>query len=125
MNKCYSTDGENFNLEDMGEVLDRINDDLHEDETPIGIRYWKADAVPVLHKHIIANDDIISFLETLDDQFAEFIEDPDPVYSDVSEEAITELRDLVLSWADRYVTEGRYCRVKNVQEQTIEIEDLE
>lgn len=39
MNKCYSTDGENFNLEDMGEVLDRINDDLHEDETPIGIRY--------------------------------------------------------------------------------------
>lgn len=77
------------------------------------------------HKHIIANDDIISFLETLDDQFAEFIEDPDPVYSDVPKEAITELRDLVLSWAYRYVTEGRYYRVKNVQEQTIEIEDLE
>lgn len=125
MNKCYSTDGENFDLDDMSEVLDRINDDLPEDETSIGIRYWEADAIPVLHKHIITNDDILSFLETLDEQFAEFIEDPDPVYSDVPKEAITELKDLVLKWAGKYVTEGRYYRVKNVQEQTIQIEDLE
>lgn len=125
MNKCYSVDEENFGLNDIGEVVDRIEDDLDEDETALGKKYWEADAFPVLHKHIIDDNEILSFLEMLDIQFDEFIEDPDSVYSDVPKEAVTELKDLVLAWADKYVTEGRYYRVENVQERTIEIEDLE
>jgi len=78
-----------------------------------------------LHKHIIADNDITRFLETLDEQFYEFIEDPDSVYSDVPKEAITELKDIVLAWAGRHVSEGRYYRVKNVQEFDIEQEDIE
>lgn len=125
MRKCYSTDEKSFNLDSMSEVIDYIEDNLGEGETAIGRKYWEGDAVPVLHKHIIANDDIIGFLETLDEQFDEFIEDPDSVYSDVPKEAVTELKDIVLAWADKYVTEGRYYRVKDIQERLIEIEDLE
>lgn len=125
MNKCYSVDEENFGLNDIGEVVDRIEDDLDEGETALGKKYWEADAFPILHKDIITNNDINSFLHTLDEQFDEFIEDPDSVYSDVPKEAVTELKDLVLAWADKYVTEGKYYRVKNVQERTIELEDLE
>jgi len=125
MEKCYSVDEECFNISDMGELIDRVEDNLDEGESAIGKKYWQADAVPVLHKHIIADDDIIGFLETLDEQFDEFIEEPDSVYSDVPKEAVTELRDVVLAWADKYVTEGRYYKVINVQERLIEIEDLE
>ena len=125
MEKCYSVDEECFNISDMGELIDRIQDNLDEGESAIGKKYWEADAIPVLHKHIIANGDIVSFLETLDEQFDEFIEEPDSVYSDVPKEAISELRDAVLAWADKYVTEGRYYKVTNVQERLIEIEDLE
>lgn len=122
---CYSVDGEMFNLDTIDDVIEHIKSYLPEDVSAIGKKYWSADAVPVLHKHIIADDDITSFLETLDEQFDEFIEDPDSVYSDVPKEAVTELKDLVLAWADKYVTEGRYYRVKNVQERIIEINDLE
>jgi hypothetical protein len=123
--KCYSVDEENFGLGSMWEVIDRIEDDLPEGETALGKKYWEADAVPVLHKHIIADDDIVRFLETLDEQFYEFIEDPDSVYSDVPKEAITKLKNAVLAWADEYVIEGRYYRVKNVQELCIEQDDIE
>jgi hypothetical protein len=123
--KCYSIDGESFNLDSMSDVLDRIEDNLDEGETAIGKKYWKADATPVLHKHIITDDDIIHFPEILDEQFDEFIEDPDSVYSDVPKEAITELKDIVLAWAGRYVPEGRYYGVKNVQELDIEQADIE
>jgi hypothetical protein len=109
----------------MSDVIDRIEDSLDEGETAIGKKYWKADAVPVLHKHVITDGYILHFLEALDEQFDEFIEDPDLVYSDVHKEAITELKDIVLAWADKHVTEGRYYRVKNVQEQLLEVEDLE
>jgi hypothetical protein len=125
VHECYSIDGESFNLDSMSDVIDRIEDSLDEGETAIGKKYWKADAIPILHKHIIADDDIIHFLEVLDEQFDEFIEDPDPVYSDVSKEAITELKDIVLAWAGRHVSEDRYYRVKNVQELDIEQDDIE
>lgn len=125
MTKCYSIDEENFNLSDMSGVIDRIEDNLDEGESAIGKKYWEADAVPVLHKHIIVDTNIISFLQMLDFQFDEFIEDADSVYSDVPKEAVSELKDLVLAWADKHVKEGVYYRVKNVQERLIEIEDLE
>jgi hypothetical protein len=125
MEKCYSIDEECFDLSTVSEVLDRIEGNLEEGETAIGKKYWEADAVPVLHKHIITDVDIISFLETLDEQFDEFIEEPDSVYSDVPKEAISELRDVILAWADKYVTEGVYYRVRNIQECVTEVEDFE
>jgi hypothetical protein len=125
MEKCYSIDEECFNLSTMSEVLDRIEGNLEEGETAIGKKYWEADATPVLHKSIITEDDIVSFLETLDEQFDEFIEEPDSVYSDVPKEAVSELRDVVLAWADKYVKEGVYYRVSNIQECVTDIEDFE
>lgn len=125
MNKCYSINEEEFNLDSISEVIDHIEDNLDESETAIGVKYWVADALPMLHKDMIDLDSVDRFLEALDEQFDEFIEEPDSVYSDVPKEAAQELRQLVLAWADKYVTEGRYYRVMNVRERLIEIEDLE
>lgn len=125
MFKCYSVNEEDFDLETFDEVIERLEDNSPLGESPLGAKYWEADAVPVLHKHIIASDDIRSFLERLDEQFEEFLEVYDSVYSDVPKEAVDELRDIVLAWADRHITEGRYYRVKDVQQRTITQEDLD
>lgn len=125
MNKCYSINEEEFNLDDIGEVIDALMSSDSDEDSILGLHYWEGDAVPILHKQIITNDDINCFLETLDEQIYEFIEDPDSVYSDVSKEAVTELKDLVLAWADKHVTDGRYYRVVNVQQKFITLDDLE
>jgi hypothetical protein len=123
--KCYSVDEEDFGLGSIGEVIDRIESDLPEGETVLGKKYWEADAVPILHRHIISDDYIVRFLETLDEQLDEFIEEPDSVYVDVPRGAISELKDIVLTWANKHVTEGRYYKVEKVQELCIELGDIE
>ena len=125
MHKCYSINEEDFNLDDIGEVIDALMSSDSDEESILGLHYWEGDAIHILHKHIITNDDINFFLEALDEKICEFIEDPDSVYSDVPKEAVTELKDLVLAWADKYVTEGKYYRVVNVQQKFITLEDLE
>lgn len=125
MNKCYSINEENFNLDGIGEVIDALMSSDSDEESILGLHYWEGDAYPILHKHIIGESDIKCFLETLDEQIYEFIEDPDSVYSAVPKEAVTELKDLVLAWADKHVTEGKYYRVVNVQQKVITLDDLE
>ena len=125
MTKCYSINEEEFNLDNIGEVIEHIEDNLDEGETALGMKYWEADAVPFTHSDVISTWAIEHFLESLDERMGDEIMDFDCLYTDVSHKEKEVLVDLIKEWAEKYVNVGKYHRVVNVQERTIEIEDLE
>lgn len=124
MEKCYSIDEECFNLNNIGEVIEQIENDLNEDETPLGRYYWEDDAIPFTHSDIVSPSIVGYFLESLDESLGDEVVEFDCLYSDVSHEEKKILTDLIKDWAEKYVNIGRYYRITNVQEKTIEADDL-
>ena len=124
MKKCYSIDGECFNLNNIREVIEQTENALNEDETPLGRCYWEADATPFTHSDIVSPSAVGYFLESLDECMGDEIMDFDYLYSDVSHEEKKILTDLIKDWAEKYVNIGKYCRVRNVQEKTIKADNL-
>lgn len=125
MNKCYSINEEDFNLDDIGEVIDTLSSDVHDGGSIVGMVYWEADAVPFTHSDIIPTYTIDHFLESLDERMGDEIMDFDYLYTEVSHKEKQILVDLIKEWADKYVNVGKYYRVVNVQQKFITLDDLE
>jgi hypothetical protein len=118
---CYSNDGEYFYNDFDQIIIDNLNYELSEGETLIGKTYYRGEAVPITHEECI---DVEGFLEncnaTAYDDVGECF---DYEFTDVSEEAKQELKNLIVTWAQKHV-KLNYYKVKNVVELKITEDDL-
>jgi len=89
MSKCYSIDGEDYSMVDIGDVLDMIHID---GMLEVGSVYYEADAIPMVVDDVINNSNIEYFLENLTESVCdEFGECTYNICTDVSEIAKNEL----------------------------------
>lgn len=114
--KCYSLDEEYF-TQDWESLWDY-------DDPIVGAPYWEADAVPEEHEKILSTHTIKGILENLDNDLAcdhgDYFDD---TYLDVSKEAVEELRQVFLDWANKHV-KLRYYKVENVVKKVVTEDDL-
>lgn len=121
--KCYSIDGENYNLTGVGEMFDQLKCD---GEFAVGRSYHEADAVPISHRQLINKFTIGGLLETLDDRGGDLVGEVfDNDYSNASNDAEKELYDLLVGWAEKHVDISRYYLVKNSVEKFVTDLDIQ
>lgn len=126
MNKCYSINEEDYNFDSISAVIDDLTNNTPLGESIVGLKYYEADAVPILHKHVFDKDDTMYFLENLDNQVGDQIGDCfDMQYTDVRPDELQDLTDLIMNWLKNNIKEGKYYRVVNSQQKFITLEDLE
>lgn len=115
--KCWSLDGELFydnwsTLLDEGYILE-------------GMEYFEGDKNPCQINDYIDLYAIENLLEQFDEQVYEDIgECYDNCFTNVSKEALVELKDLIQQWAEKYVSLP-YWKVDNAVKKVITKEDLE
>lgn len=103
MDKCYSTDGENFNFTEASEALQDLNG---EGELFEGRTYYESDCEQVsLTRYLSAHQVLEWAEERMADEFGELSED---AFS-VDGEATSELDALLAAWAEKHLR-GRYWR---------------
>lgn len=102
--QVYSLDDETFNYFSFGELLDSVDSD----ELYLGMPYYVAEGYPFTPESSIS---INRILECIDDdlyeEIGEFYEDD---FSNVSDEAKTELKKLICEWTNRHVKVQRYFK---------------
>ena len=114
-NKCYSVDGETYNITDFGDLLETM------DDPQVGDTYHEADAVPIQLEDAIHVDYI---LEQLDDWMYEMIgEYYDSDFYNVSDDAKKELELFLYEWALKHIT-AKYWTVRNSVEKQLTEDDL-
>lgn len=120
---CYSVNGEEFNFSSMNEVLFEL---AFEAELTTASVYYESDCIPITHEYIITDNLVCHLLENFDEcVYEEVGESYDNNYSDVSTEAIGELRLLILAWAKKHV-ELRHWRLKGeTREKTLTTQEIE
>ena len=125
MDKCYSINEEEFNLDGIGEVIDALESNTFGDENIVGRKYWEADAIPYTHSDILCGWRLHYFLENCDEALGDEIMDFESLYADVGKEAKEELQEILIQWAEKHVDVSRYYKIRNVVENTITLEDLQ
>lgn len=100
----YSLDGESFNYSSMNELIDDV---MAETDNPIGVEYMRGEAEPMTAEKII-DDNIWG------NMFEELGECYDSDFTTVSEESITELRNLIVEWTKKHVN-CNYWTANNVE----------
>lgn len=116
--KCYSNDGEEFRYESIGEMID-------DTDLIVGDTYYDGDTCEVTPDRVITAREIEHILENLDSSVYEDIgECYDNSFSNVTLEASEELRQFMVSWANKHVALN-YWKVINVVEKQLTIEDIE
>lgn len=109
MNKCYSTDGENYIHTELGEVLYEIN---YKVGTVIHEACYKHPAPSSMFR---INDMIENMQERADDEYGEYAED---FMYDLTEEQVKELDDLISNWLDKNVKVS-FFQVYDVKEVVV------
>ena len=121
MDKCYSVDEENYNLTEIGDVLDQLDLDGN---LVVGHSYWEADAEELTPEYVITSN-LESVLEQLDDRVYEDLgEVYDNDFMGASADAKAELKTLLIEWTSKHVNISRYYIVKNSVEKFITDEDI-
>lgn len=123
-NKCYSTDGESFNHNSLGEVFDDLES---EGELYEGRVYYEADYKPLEVQDYASSHTVAWMLENLDEQIYDDIgECYDNDCYNVSKEAREELRTFLESWITKHVDLSCYFKiVGKPRELKVVKEDLE
>lgn len=104
--KCYSTNNEQFNCEDIGDLLDSM------DDPQVGDTYFEADCAPVAPTDGINSWTVVSLLDGMDEVlYEELGECYDNDCSGVSDEARAELRSLIEAWATKHINLSRYWKI--------------
>ena len=103
MNKCYSTDGEEYQLD-------------FPDHLELGDTYYEADCIHETNTNYITQSSIKAFLEELDcnmaDNHGEYFVS---CFTDANDEEVEELRQLVLFWANKNVRHNVYHVANSVE----------
>jgi hypothetical protein len=100
--KCYSLDDETYNFEGIGELIDNMTDPR------VGSVYFEADCQDVTAEDYF---NVGNILENADERLSEDVGDiADNDFSNVSKEAIAELKEALDAWATKYVA-LRYWKI--------------
>lgn len=118
---CYSSNDEEFNFDELGDLID------HMDDPQVGDVYYEADAVRCTSVDGINSHTVDSILENMDERmYDEIGECYDNECSDVSDEAKQELRSMIEAWAQKHINLSRFWRIKGKsRECRLSKEDLE
>lgn len=115
MNIVYSTNGEDFDITEFGDLLDQIE---------VGNVYYVGEAVP-LTADVVANMHFVeSTLENMDSWYYDELnwEGFDNEFSKVSAEAKKEFCDFLKAWCEKHVS-LKYWTVKNVVQKELTQDD--
>ena len=119
-NKCWSLNDEYF-FDDWCDLID----ELEQEGLGVGTEYFEGDKVDVRISDYVDIHGIESMLEQFDARVYEDVgEIADCDFYNVSKEAEEELRELIQTWAEKYVNLP-YWRVQNVVKKVVTQEDLE
>ena len=103
--QAYSLDDETFNYFTFGELLDAANSD---DELYLGMPYYVAEICPFAPESSININRILEVID--DDLYEEIGEFYDSDFSNVSDEAKTELKKMICEWTTKHVKVERYFK---------------
>lgn len=117
--KCYSSDQENYNYDDLEDLIDTI-------QPEVGQLYWEAEKVNCVSTDPINSHTVDSLLENFDERmYEELGEVYDNDCSDATAEAKAALKELLEDWAKKYINLNRYWRVTGTPvEKKFTAEDL-
>jgi len=105
MEKCYSTNNEEFCHTEIGDVLDALDS---EGRLKVGETYYEADSQPLTAPKLLRADLALEQADELGyDLIGEAWDNP----FDVSAEAKGELQDALNAWAAKYVDVSRYFEI--------------
>ena len=123
MSKCYSTDGEMYDMSEICEVVDRLSCN---DELKVGRIYHEADVEKLRHTHIFTAMQITDILEYVDDSVAELVGGEYYIdhFSTASDQAKAELTIMLAAWTEKHVNIHKYCIVKNSVRKFITEQDI-
>ena len=118
----YSVDGENYQYEELGDVVDAIENSLEESETAIGKTYYRGVAKKPLASSFCTNaayDIIERVSENAYDEHEEWAEG----FPVLKSGAYDDLQKIIGDWCDANM-EVTFYGVVDVEELTITKEDL-
>jgi len=119
MKTVYSRNDEDFNFEEVGDVLDDMRSD---DGLSVGDVYYEADAVDVDHATYI---DATGILEMLDERaYDEIGECYNADYSGASQIAKQELYALLVDWSKKHVNLNYWIIKGKSRELKVTQEDI-
>ena len=125
MNKCYSTDEENYNFNSFDEVIDDL---VCSGNLEVGREYYEADAVPFLACNFVDRN-LDYMLENLDQQiYEELGECWDTELTGVKFDnpiAYKELNDFLVEWIKNNTRLEKFYLVRNSVTKTITDKDVE
>jgi hypothetical protein len=113
--ECWSHDGETFDCQSLGELLDNHGDELAPGDTV----YVGTAHRPPLEKLIYVDD----VLEPMGERAYEIVGEHAEDYPEVSQEAKGELLALLLGWARKHAMPN-FWTVRGVREYVLSEEDL-
>jgi len=118
--KCYSLDGENFTLGNLGDAID------NSDYSPkIGDVYFEGEGLCLDSTAGINSWTVDSILEDMDERVHDEIgECYNSEYRDVATEAKAELLEMIEAWARKHVDLSHYFYIQNVRECKFTEQDL-
>lgn len=119
MDKCYSTDNEDFCYAELGDVLDAME---CKGRLEVGAVYYEADSQPLTIGKLLRADTVLEQADELGyDLIGESWDNP----FSVSKEARAELQGLLNAWAAKHVdVSGYYEIVGNTRERRVTEADL-
>jgi len=105
--KCYSYDEENFNYQELNDVLDHL---AGSDALKVGAVFWEADAVQSPASYYFSIQRMLEDMgESAYDDAGEYSEN----FPDMKDEEITELESIIKKYLDDKCTPN-FWRVENV-----------
>jgi len=105
MEKCYSTDNENFCHTELGDVLDALD---CEGRLQVGTVYYEGDSQPLTVPKLLRADLV---LEQADEAGYDLIGEAWDNPFAVSNSAMEELQELLNGWAAKHVDVGHYFEI--------------
>ncbi len=118
MSKCYSVNEEDYSFTEMEEVLDHF--ECQTDDLILGATYWEAEAIPYTPDMIVGGEHILEFIdERAYEEIGEIYDN-----TKATPEAVKELHDFIITWAEKYTDISRFWKVKNSTQKTITESDI-
>lgn len=105
MEKCYSTNDEDFKFTDFSDLIDELesNGDL-----AVGATYYEADFRRVTAKDLVSIDRVV---EDMDERLYDLVGEAAEDGIDVSNEAEKELEAFLVQWVDKHADIRRYYTI--------------
>ena len=121
--KTYSRDDDLYCFESIGELFDDLDAD---GELVVGKTYYEADGRRIEPNDFTGKWSVEAILERFDEELYEEVDEiSDNDFTGVTDEAKTELAQLLAGWIEKHVNVGRYWKIiGKTREMKVEPDDL-